>query len=721
MSLTLQLSMFKDTAWKGVYRSDADNLLEDFYLPGLMQSVAYDRAVGFFSASMLSFAAQGISALVKNDGHMRLIFGGEIDEDDAIAIGNGYDLRSLSDKVGLGLLRTIDDIAQALTTQRLETLSWLIAQGRLNIKIALKRRGMYHEKIGIFTDKSGDRLVFQGSANETTYALMPDFNFESINVFPVWREELKDHFQPYIDGFERLWINETKDTCVIDFPEAAREKLVKIMVRQKRAPSSEIEVDLWRKLNSNKKVPVDHNQGYPSVPKTYKGAAFTLAEHQRAALNAWKSQSFNGIMAMATGSGKTVTAIYGLVKLFESTKKLFLIVAVPYQALADQWIEELSGFGIEAIPCYQSVDEWADRLSQTVTLFQTGAQKFAACVVVNRTLTSDGFQQRIGRIPGEYLAFIGDECHHHAAAAVSNSVPAHARIRLGLSATPKHYFDESRTASLIKYYGQIVYEYDMTQALKDGVLTPYNYYVHFVDLTDAETEQYLELSEKIAKAAAGVDVEDTDSISNDQLKMLLFKRARLLGNAQNKLVKLQELMARVMPSPFHLFYCGDGINDEVGEGLARQVDMVSRLLYDRGWKVAHFTAREDAKTRKLTLDNFRVGLLDGLVAIRCLDEGVDVPDCRTAYIMASSRNPKQFIQRRGRILRRAPNKDYAVVHDLLVRLPDGVTPALRVSRKLVMAELARVSEFGRLATNRADVYLTLAPLLNQFDLQHYFV
>ena len=713
--------MFKDSAWKGVYRSDADNLLEDFYLPALKQSVAYDRAVGFFSASMLSFAAQGISALVENDGHMLLIFGGEIDEGDSSAISEGYDLRALSSKVGIGLLKTIDDVAQALTTHRLETLAWLIAQGRLDIKIALKRRGMYHEKIGIFTDAVGDRLVFQGSANETTYALLPDFNFESINVFPAWRAELKDHFQPYIDGFERLWINETKDTCVIDFPEAARDKLVKIMVRQQRPPTSEIELDLWRKLNSDKKVEDHIHDGHPSIPKTYKGSAFELAAHQRAALNAWKSQDFNGIMAMATGSGKTVTAIYGLVKLFEKTKKLFVIVAVPYQALADQWIEELSGFGIEAIPCYQSINEWAARLSQTVNLFETGAQRFAACVVVNRTLASENFQQRINRIPGEYLAFFGDECHHHAASGLSGALPTHARIRLGLSATPRHYFDDERTAALIKYYGQIVYEYEMAQALKDGVLTPYKYYVHFVDLTETETEEYLELSDKIARIAAGGDVDDTDSISNDQLKMLLFKRARLLGNAQNKLVLLQQLMTGTKPSPFHLFYCGDGIDDDDSDGLVRQVDKVSRLLYDKGWKVAHFTSREDAKARKSTLDNFRVGLLDGLVAIRCLDEGVDVPDCRTAYILASSRNPKQFIQRRVRILRRAPNKDFAIVHDLLVRLPDGVTPALSVSRKLLLAELARVAEFGRLSSNRAEVYLTLAPLLNQFDLQHHFV
>jgi superfamily II DNA or RNA helicase len=713
--------MFKNMSWKGVYRTDTDNLLEDFYLPALSQSIAYDRAVGYFSASMLSFAAQGIAALVENDGRMRLIFGGEIDDIDAKAINEGYDLRNLTEKIGQGFLKTIEDVGHALTTQRLETLSWLIAQGKLDIKIALKRRGMYHEKIGIFTDKNDDRLVFQGSANETTYALLPDFNFESINLFPVWRTELKDHYQPYIDGFERLWLNETKDTCVIDFPEAAREKLIKIMVRQQRSPKVEIELELWKKLNDSKINTDVIEKGLPAVPKTYKGSAFDLVVHQRAALNAWKSQSFNGILAMATGSGKTLTAIYGLVKLFESTKKLFLIIAVPYQALADQWLDELAGFSISAIPCYQSKGEWEERLSEEVNLFEAGAQKFAACVVVNKTLTSDNFQQRIKRISGEHLAFVGDECHHHAAREVSNALPLHARIRLGLSATPKHYFDEARSDLLIKYYGQIVYEYNMEQALKDGVLTPYKYYVHLVELTDIETEEYLELTEKISKVAAGGNFDDTDSIQNDQLKLLLFKRTRLLGNAQNKLLKLQELLSETKPSPYHLFYCGDGIDDDEISGLSRQVDKVSRLLYENNWKVSHFTSREDARVRKLTLDNFRIGLLDALVAIRCLDEGVDIPDCRTAYILASSRNPKQFIQRRGRILRRSPNKEFAIVHDLLIKLPDGSTPALNTSRKLVLAELTRVAEFGRLSSNRAEVYQTLLTLLNQFDLQHHFI
>jgi superfamily II DNA or RNA helicase len=714
--------MFRDKSWKAVYRSETDNILEDFYLPALTDAASYDRAVGFFSASMLSYAAQGVSALVSSGGHMRLVFGGEIEEEDAGAIADGYDLRIMSERVGQFVLKTIDNLAEALTTQRLLALSWLVANGHLDIKLALKRRGMYHEKIGIFRDRNGDALVFQGSANETTAALLPDYNFESINVFPSWRAELAEHYQPYIDGFERLWLNETLNTHVIAFPEAAKERLIKIAARQTRAPAPNIELDLWRRLTEKKSERNPDGEAIPKVPTTYKGTEFRLAPHQRDALNAWKSRDFRGILSMATGSGKTVTAIYGAVKLFEKTRRLFVIVAVPYQALGDQWVEELSTFGIMAIPCYQSIEKWAERLSLAATQFQNGSHQFVACVVVNRTLTSEAFQQRLQRVPGDGLLLIGDECHHHAAAALSAALPKHARFRLGLSATPRHYFDNARTETLFSYYGEISYEYSLERALEEGVLTPYRYHVHLVELTEDETEIYLEVSARIARLAAGADLEDSESLGSTELKMLLFRRARLLGNAANKLDLLEALLDKTQPAPFHLFYCGDGADDEqLDESLSRQVDRVSRMLYERRWKVSHFTSRETSSARQNILDNFRVGMLDGLVAIRCLDEGVDVPDCRVAYILASSRNPKQFIQRRGRILRRAPNKERAIVHDFVVILPDeSVSGSSAPLRKLLIGELMRVSEFGRLAENRSDVYGSLKPLLEKYDLHHYF-
>jgi superfamily II DNA or RNA helicase len=712
--------MLKSRSWKGVYRSDADNLLEDFYFPALMESVSYDRAVGFFSAAMLSYAAQGISALIENGGSMRLIFGGEIDAAEAEAIASGYEQKHLAEKLGKAILSQIDSLSDALANQRLAALSWLVANGHLDIKLALKRRGMYHEKIGIFGDAAGDSLIFQGSANETVYALLPDFNFESINVFPSWRPELTDHFQPYLDGFERLWRNQTKDTLVIDFPEAAKERLIKISIQSKRPPSVSVELDIWRKLTQPPPDEPTQASSLPTIPVSFRGAAFEVMSHQRAALNAWKSHDLQGILAMATGSGKTVTSIYGMVKLFEQTKRQFLIVAVPYQTLADQWVDELAIFNIFAIRCYESSAIWADRLSYSISAFEIGALNFCCCVVVNRTLESPAFQERLKRIPSSALAFIGDECHHHAAPGLNAALPTNARYRLGLSATPKHYFDDQRTDSLIKYYGPVVYEYGLSEALRDGVLTPYKYFVHFVDLSDAESEEYLDLTVKISKLAAGAKVDDLVDPADGQLKMLLFRRARLLGNAENKIVVLKELLEGLPVSAFHLFYCGDGSVENDDDELVRQVDLVSKALFDRGWNVSHFTSRESRDARRQILDNFKIGVIDGLVAIRCLDEGVDVPDCRVAYILASSRNPKQFIQRRGRILRRAANKESAVVHDFVVRLPDDGGGADSPSRRLLIAELGRVAEFGGLAMNRSDVYQTLKPTLIQYDLEHFF-
>lgn len=712
--------MFRSRTWKAVYRSEYDNLLEDFYLPALRGATSYDRAVGFFSSSMLSYAAQGISALIENGGSMRLLFGGEIEEEDALAIQKGYDLKALRSRVATDLILAIDNLADALANYRMQALAWMIAQGRLEIKVALKRRGMYHEKIGVFRDGNGDQLVFQGSANETTHALLPDFNFESINVFPTWKPELDEHYRPYLDGFERLWANESPNTLVIDFPEAAKERLVKIASRATRPPSVDVEKGIWEEtVKRFRSDPAPRASTVPTIPTTYKGAPFEIRDHQRNALNAWRSREFQGILAMATGAGKTVTSIYGAVRLYEATQRLFVVVAVPYQPLADQWVDELALFGISALRCYESSQNWSASLTQAVSLFESEALSFFACVVVNRTLESKDFQERIARVPSDALLFLGDECHYHAAPATRKALPERARFRLGLSATPEHYFDQTRTAALTQYYGEVVFQYSLADALRDDVLTPYRYYVHLVELDAQEAEDYVEVSEKIARLGAQ-EVTDEDA-QGAELKMLLFRRARLLANASVKLSVLQGLLEGVAPTPYHLFYCGDSIDFSEDAGPLRYVDKVSRLLHERGWKVSHFTSHESQGARRSILESFRTGLIDGLIAIRCLDEGVDVPGCRTAYVLASSRNPKQFIQRRGRILRKAPNKEEAHVHDFLISLPEGSSEADKRNRGLLVAELARVAEFGRLARNRSEVYVTLKPMLVKYDLEHHFV
>jgi len=711
--------MFKELPLKSVYRTEEDNILEDFYIPALKSAVSYDRAVGFFSSAMLSYASQGLSAFVKREGKMRLIVGGELEEDEIKAIDEGYELKRIAQRIGDKYTRIIDDVAEALSRTRLETLSWLIASGRLDIKVVLKKKGMYHEKIGILTDEDGDQIVFQGSANETVYALLPDFNFESINVFQCWRPELEDHFSPHIVAFEKLWDNRARNALVIDFPDAPKERLVKIS-KSVRPLTPEIEHDLWNELlcRHDKTEP---EQSAPFIPSSLNGQPFGIMDHQRRALNAWRSHEFRGILAHATGAGKTITSIYGAVKIFEKSKKMFLLISVPYQNLADQWVDTLGLFNISAIRCYSSSTKWLSKLSECVTLYQTNALKFVCAVVVNRTLQGELFQSIIQQVPGDQMLFVGDECHHHSSENLAKALPNQAEWRLGLSATPSHYLNEELTQRLIDYYGSIADKYDLEDALKDGVLTPYRYHVELVELTEEEAEKYAELSEKISRLAAQKGVSG-ESASDPQLSNLLFKRARLLGSASNKLDRLKELLQKNPPNPYTLFYCGDGSteDEDTGESM-RQIESTSQILRGFGWKPAHFTSRESRDERQAILENFKIGFIDAMVAIRCLDEGVDVPACRTAYILASARNPKQFIQRRGRILRRSPGKEFAEIYDFVVHIGEVHAEGRSFERQLIAAELARVAEFSNLSLNPGETLETLNPLLEHYDLLHHLV
>lgn len=713
--------MLRDLALKAVYRTETDNLLEDFYIPALSASVQYDRAVGFFSASMLSIAAQGLSVFAQSDGKMRLIFGGTILDEEADAIQTGYSLRAIAERLGDQMRKEIENLADALCYRRLEALAWLVANGSLDIKVALKRRGMYHEKIGILTDANRDKLIFQGSANETTNALLPDFNFESINVFPSWREELKEHYEPYILGFEQLWENRSKNTLVLPFPEAARDRLITI-AKTSSVPRVAVEVELARRLTGPEESLV---QSEPCIPKIFGDSEFRLKDHQLHALNQWRAQGLQGILALATGAGKTITALYGAVRIYETTRRMFLVIAVPYQNLADQWVDEAKNFGIRAVCCYGGVNKWAAELSQAIHLFETYASSFVCAVVVNRTLRSPHFQEFLNQVPGESLMFVGDECHHHQARGMQQALPPQASVRLGLSATPEPYRggDEADLADLLtSYYGPIADRYELADALNDGVLTPYEYYVHLVELTAQETEAFENLSSQISTLALSLHNSGGDEAQNQRLETLLFKRSRMLGSAANKLSVLARLVGRRPPEPLTLFYCGDGsVEDEDSGEPLRQVEATCKLLYQNGWKVAPFTARESRRERERILGNFRVGTMDAMVAIRCLDEGIDVPACRTAYMLASSRNPRQFIQRRGRILRRSPGKARAVIHDLVVRLPENICSSCELEKKLFKGELMRVSEFAKLATNSAQAYRVLEPFLKRYDLVHHFV
>lgn len=715
--------MLRDLQYRGVYKSDLHNILEDFYLPALSVADRYDRAVGYFSASTISYAAQALSTFVKHGGQIRLVLGAFSDKDDIEAVKEGHRLREIADRLGAEMLAHVEGASDELFQNCFDTLAWLVAHGRLEVKIALRERGMYHDKVGIIGDAAGDKVVFSGSANESTHALLPTFNYKSINVFPNWRPELDTYVQPHIDSFDRLWENKSPGTAVLDIPTAVKEKLISVARSLQYTPDPEIEAAIAARIREKVQGVTSTTSSKPREPSTINGQPFKMKEHQIAALDAWRAKGdFQGVFDLATGAGKTITAIHGIVKLSEAIDGLACVIAVPYQNLADQWVDILSVFNIYPVRAYVSRANWEDKLREMVHELTMGTRKFAAVVVVNRTLKSPEFQDCLRQMSGKKLLWIGDECHHHTSKAYQGFLPEHARFRIGLSATPQHYLDEERNERLNEYYGDVVFRYTLRQAIEDKVLTPYIYRPHLVELTPVEANDFIALSEQIARLMARQEGAGPVG-ENTQLTALLMRRARLVGSATNKMPALRASIADVRPSPHTLFYCGDGTvetdgDDATDEHGARQVEAVSMLLDREGWDVSRFTSRESRKDRDIILENFRIGIIDAMVAIRCLDEGIDVPACSTAYILASSRDPRQFVQRRGRILRRSPGKEMATIHDFIVILPEDVEDEAGYAKRLIRSELARVAEFSSLSENRTEAYEVLAPTLRKYDLEH---
>jgi len=452
-------------------------------------------------------------------------------------------------------------------------------------------------------------------------------------------------------------------------------------------------------------------------------------EYQRTAIKQWINADGQGILHMATGTGKTITALLAASRVAGSIEQgLFLVVTVPYQHLVDQWAEELNEFGITPVRAYQSRKNWQPRLERELLEFNHGSRSLCVVVTTHRTLSMEPAQQTVGRGRGPMM-IIADEVHHLGAEQMRTGLSQAFDFRLGLSATPERWYDDEGTRVLERYFGETVFEYGLSEAIDAGALCEYYYIPHIVEFDAEELEEYKRLTAKIGLLSGGhsdVALED-----NPALQQALFKRARLVGTARQKLDVLVDLLEREREVNHTLVYCSDGSTGiEPGAG-QRHVDATTdRIRTESDLTVDRFTARESQSDREQLLDRFDDGSIDVLTSIGCLDEGVDVPATRTAYILASTSNPRQFVQRRGRILRTHPGKDFAVIHDFITVPSVNGQPAFLsdsefdVERRLLEKELERVSTFAEAARNHPDAEVDGVPttggslqrLKRQYDL-----
>ncbi|MBW4039116.1 MAG: DEAD/DEAH box helicase family protein [Acidobacteria bacterium] len=646
---------------------------------------------------------------------MRLIIGAELEPDEHDAVMKGYsDRAALQDALYRNFQAVLTEVNDRLFVKRLEALQWLIKHDHLDIKVAVRRRGMYHEKIGVLEDSSGDFVVFQGSANESLYALSPDFNYESINVFRSWREGDDEYFAAHVESFRTLWSGQSASTLVVDFPEASRRQLLSRKFVQVGSSFTELEMDYG---SSGDPTRVDR-------PELFVPVSFEVFEHQRISLEKWQKKDGIGILDLATGAGKTFTALYAATKFLKVNQRLFLVIAVPYQVLAEQWEEELAMFGAKAIMCSSRNANWEQDLAIKVDAFRTERTNFVPVICVNATLATDRFQSLVARIrdSGSFL-FVGDECHHHGTIRYNRALPENADMRLGLSATYERHGDPEGTARLESYYGSIANTFSLADAIEKGFLVPYRYNLVLVELSSSESDLYEQIAQKIKERFRALRGTGTTSpLEDDVIKALLLKRSRFLGTLSSKRAKLEALVSQGHVTPRTLIYCGEGkaqIDDDADADIdsadLQNIDLITRMISTKGFRVSRFTSREAPDERREILSMFRTGNIEVLTAIRCLDEGVNIPACETAFILASSTNPRQFIQRRGRILRRSPGKLSATLWDFLP-LPPRSSVSDEHEKQILRKELGRISEFSRHSMNFRETYQLLTPLLQRYDL-----
>lgn len=649
---------------KTEYRSLKEDPINDFYRPCLLNANTYKRAVGYFRSTVYNVIGESIVEFARRGGNTELICSPELSKEDIDSITLGYARKN--EILRNNLIRQIETLlATEETAFNTRVLATLISVGALNIKVAIRadKKGLYHEKLGVFVDGIGNAVSFKGSANETWSGWHLQGNFESIEVFCSWRGGLEaDRVKNHLTHFDSLWDARDPVIEVFSFPSDA-------IVHLKKAAFKDLDA-------------VDPKGIYSH------GKSRTPLPHQDKAVNAWLSQGGRGIFEHATGSGKTYTALLAIRQHIINGK--VALIVVPSKLLLKQWACEVKDELPEAALLLAGGNNNAWKKPHRLK-GMTGPDTTRGGRIVLATMQTaslDSFRDEV--VEGEHLLLVADEVHQIGSPQHSLIMTIEAGSRLGLSATPVRYGDPDGTGKIFDYFGGIVPPpITLTDAIKARRLVSYEYFPHPVNLTAEEADKWRSYTKKIIREIAWNKADDANTHPlSDKVKMLLIQRSRIAKKAAVK----SRLACTVLKEHFErgqswLVYCED--SDQLEQVIASlRHESMDPIEY-------HSSMKGDSEATMSWFRSFG-GIL---VSIRCLDEGVDIPDVTHALILASSQNPRQFIQRRGRVLRRAPGKQIATVHDAIVVPVSSDDEPDQTS--LLKSELVRAIEFANHAINRS--------------------
>lgn len=681
-----------------------DNPLEEFYIPALRQSTSYDRAAGFFDSKSLQYAAQGIAGLIANGGSMRLITSPHLKPGDIEALQTADDIESeqsvLVDRLESSLFE--GDYLEFVNTDRFKCLAWMVEQDLLDIRITYLTGTdetnpfrIYHEKLGVIGDDAGHRVAFSGSINETAAGWTD--NYESFDIFRSWQAGEATRVENKEQAFDRLWNNNDEMVTVRELPEAIEAGL------EEYSPNTVDDLPALDMFFSE-----EGRDGSPAPAGRDDGVE--LWEHQQEAIQWWRNHDYEGLFAMATGSGKTLTALRAA--RLQADVRLTVIV-VPSKVLLQQWKEEIRsvfGSNIDIQECSGKTN-WKENMTSLVDPFRVGSldaiHGLPRSVVLTtlHTASSDTFLNYLKHVPPERLQVIVDEVHNAGAPTFQSIFEVNAGRRIGLSATPNRQWDDEGTAAIYNYFGgHEPFRFTTQEAITNGYLTEYEYHPIICELTPQEFEDYSALSTQIEQLSAQINSNKrVDESVINQRDHLLRERADIKKTAERKPDQFEAFLSVDHPQP-SLVFCEDTEQIEELEHRFQNHEDIDYGVY--------ISNREEEQADAFY--RFEHDLLDYLLAIKCLDEGVDVPDCSTAVIIASSRNKREFIQRRGRVLRQTEAVDQAQIYDMLVLPGLGAPPDDKRARSLVKQELERAKLLMEAAENRNTVEQRLAKELDTY-------
>lgn len=691
---------FREMSIKPSYETLNENPLEDFYIPVLGESISYDRIAGYFSSTSLAVASKGVVGLIRNGGRMRLIVSPYLSKEDYEVIRqSNEDPRSFLESA---MLEELGELGDTLVDDHVRALGWMLARGLLEMRIAYLLNddeettgALFHQKVGILKDACGNALSFSGSINETATGWLK--NAEEFKVFCDWKEGQREFYEADKAKFESFW-NGFRPYAKVVKPSAA-------FVAEFTSLAKDFDLDditLKRYIKERKCEEAKER--------------ISLFSYQKDAVETWEKHGRQLLFEMATGTGKTRTAIACINLALADYDKFVCIVAAPEITLARQWKGEFDKLDVP----FDSVvfadgsaggkSRWAPAIRRALTRIGAGISKSLLVLVTHASACSASFTSLFDCLPDDItICMVGDEVHGMGAPRQRLALLERYNLRIGLSATPTRWFDDYGTKILVEYFGNDSFVFSIRDAqltinplTGQPFLTPYHYQVEYVCLDDDEMERYIELSAKISKLSFMSD----DVEAQELYERLLMKRADIMKNASAKLPAFEGLIRSMGYVDKTLVFTSP-----------QQIDDVVRMLAANRVCAHPFTEKQGTRKlreydglseREWLIREFKLGGYQALVAITCLDEGIDIPIADKAILLSSSTNPREYIQRIGRVIRYHAAKDLALIVDFVVE-PDWSRleePAMiGFERKAFEKELRRVREMAENAENGIDVLL----------------